>query len=443
MISHFRTPSFLLLLAGLCCLASSCGKKAKNEEKVRPEITRPELSEIEEFLNKQNIVCEGNQVCPNYMAKIVVLQPDGFKFCTGFLTDNNTVATSASCIPERIRRDGQDCSQDIFLFFPRTSTKPSERVGCVEIMQVSHLADQDATLWRDDVAFLKINEPAAYRRKAKIVRDGISDARQFTTWMIDQQDDRTALIRKSNCESVHKNYINPLVTNESSPNMLFSDCANSNGISGAPVIDKFGNVKAIISKPMDSNLRKYLETTGLLVDGLKEMYHATNFACAPTPDDNDMLDERECLKDLNILRVDRLRSDMLLTSTLFANLKNDLESSITKLSSHVNFGVKVVAKGDTQEAIIFPKCFKPLNQWLGTQGNRNTYVGDVKIPTRIFKRVMDSNGRIKGMSIDGEDKDYKIQYSLKNLRSINRASILMWYGDNPLETYSSITEKCD
>ena len=437
-----RLSTFMLLLVGLCSLASSCGKKAKNNESQKEEPYRPPISQIEDFLSKQNVLCEGNQVCPNYIAKIVVLQPSGFKYCTGFLTDDGVVATAANCIPDRIRSVGQDCSQDVFLFFPRTSTRPSERVGCLEVMQVSQLIENDPILWRDDVAFLKVTPTVAYRKKARISREGIGNSKQFYSWTIDQQDDRTAIIKRSTCEAIHNNYINPLVSNDSSPNMVFSDCGSANGISGAPVIDRLGNVRSIISKTMDANLRRYLESTGLLIDGLKHMVHASNFACAPTPEDSDMLDERECSKDLNILRVDKARSDMLSTVTLFANMKKELEDSISKLSPHVRFQVKMIPQGDTQEADITPKCFKPLNDWLSTFGNRNIYVGDVNIPTITFRRTMDSFGRIKGTSVEGPIKHYSIQYSLKNLRSSRRASILMWEGDSAVQTYSSITEDC-
>lgn len=431
-----------VLAMGICLLLIGCGKKAETQ-KGTPDQVRPPQTQIEEYLAKQTVSCEGNQACPNYIAKIVVVQGSKYKFCTGFLTDDNIVATSSSCLPSLLRLNGQDCSKDVFFFFPKTPTRPAESVGCTKVQLISQLPGQDPVLWRDDVAFLEINKELRYRRQAQIVRDGVGNNRQFSAWMIDQQDDISAIVKKATCESVHNNYVNPLVLNESSPNMLFADCLTTTGATGAPVIDNRGKVRAMITRKIDAGLRTYLENTGLLTNGLKEMFHATNFACAPTLNDNDMLDERECLKDLTYSKVDRIRSEMLSTNLLFGDLKKKFEESLNKVSKYVEFGVKLIPKGDVQDTEIYPKCFKPLNIWLESLNNtRNTYVDDVTLPVRSFRRVMDPYGRISGLTVKGDDKETFVQFSLKNLRNYQRSSILMWSGREPVQTFPGVTEEC-
>jgi hypothetical protein len=295
------------------------------------------------------------------------------------------------------------------------------------------------------VAFLELSKPMFYRRKAQVLREGILNNKEYTTWMIDQQGDFSAIIKKSSCEGVHNSYINPLVLNESSPNMLFSDCSVSRGGSGAPIIDSRGKVRAMVSQNMDAKLRNYLESTGLLAQPLKEMIHGTNFACAPTPDDDDMLEERECLKDLTYSKVDRIRSEMLSTNQLFGDLKKKYEESIQGLSQFVQFGVKLIPKGDIQETEVYPKCFRPLSIWLESLGtSRNTYVDDVSIPVKTFKRSMDSYGRVFAATHDVIMQPTMVQFSLKNLRSAKKSSILMWIdGDNSnVRTFQNITEEC-
>jgi hypothetical protein len=354
------------------------------------------------------------------------------------------VVTSSSCLPHLLRLNGQNCSRDVFLFFPQSGNQPAVRVGCNEVVLASNIEGEDSLLWRDDVAFLKISESLRFRRKVRISREGMSNKREFMTWMIDQQGDYSAIIKRSTCEAVHNTYVNPLVQTESSPGMVFANCALTKGGAGAPVIDSRGKVRGILSKTIDKKVRNYLESTGLLEDGLSPMNHGTNFACAPTPYNNDTLDERECLKDLTYAKVDRLRSDMLSTEVLFDEMKKKLESSLSRASRYINLGVKMISKGDIQEAQVYPKCFKPFKSWLDSLNNtRNTFVEDVKIPVRSFRRVMDPVGRVVGKSVDAGHKETYLQFSLKTLRSSKISSILMWSPNEELQTFPQMTDGCD
>ncbi len=444
MFSSLNLRLYSVLSIGTILFVIGCGKKPINEDSSR-EVIRPPQSQIDTYLEKQDVNCENNQVCPNYIAKLVIVNGGKFDFCTGFLVDETTVATSASCLPSLIRLNGQDCSRDVFFFFPKSINFPAERAGCFKVKMVSQNEEKDPILWRDDVAFLEISKPMFFRRKAQVLREGILNNKEYTTWMIDQQGDFSAIIKKSSCEGVHNSYISPLVLNESSPNMLFSDCSVSRGGSGAPIIDTRGKVRAMVSQNMDAKLRNYLESTGLLAQPLKEMIHGTNFACAPTPDDDDMLEERECLKDLTYSKVDRIRSEMLSTNQLFGDLKKKYEESIQGLSQFVQFGVKLIPKGDIQETEVYPKCFRPLSLWLESLGtSRNIYVDDVSIPIKTFKRSMDSYGRVFAATHDVITQPTMVQFSLKNLRSTKKSSILMWIdGDNSnVRTFQNITEEC-
>ncbi len=445
MVARLCFLNSLFLSLGLCLLFSACGKKTKTGDEGRPEVVRPNQTEIDSYLDRQTVDCPGNQACPNYLAKIVVILGNNFRQCTGFLTEENFLATSASCLPALLRLNGQDCSRDVFIFFPAAGNRPMERIGCSKVVLVSKTEGSDPILWRDDVAFLELAAPLPGRRRAVLSRDGVPNSQRFTTWMIEQQDEYSALVKKATCESVHNNYINPLVWTESSPNMLFADCPVLKGGTGAPIIDSRGRVRSMVSQNIDPKLREFLESTGLLREKLKEMIHATNFACAPTPWDGTVLDDRECAKDLNYARVDRFRSEMLSSTMLFGELRKKLEDSIRSASRYVRFGVKLVPKNGRQEAEIFPRCFKPFAEWLATMSaNRNIFVDNVVLPVRSFKRSMDAYARISGETIESADKLNFVQFSLRNIRSSGRSSILMWTrNDNDeLRTFPGITEEC-
>lgn len=431
------------LVLGICVFSAvGCGKKAKESSSPEQQTPHLEPTQIEQLLQKQEVACDTNQACPNYMSKVVVVNGDKLKYCTGFLVDEDVVATSASCLPLFLRRNTQDCSKDVFFFFPRTANRPAERVGCTEVMLVSQLEGTDPVLWRDDVSFLRISKRLTYRRQAAIVRDGASNNKEYSAWFVDQVDETTALIRRGSGTALHNTYINPLAVNEASPNLIFADTNFKESNSGAPVLDSRGKVRAILSSPISTNLRDYLNSTGLLLKPLREMAHATNFACAPTVFDNDVLDERECFKDLRYSKVDELRANMLSTTSLFSDMRTKFEAALESKSPYIRFGVKMIPKGDIQETEIYPKCFKPLAGWLTSlNGTRNNYVFEISLPFKTFRRAMDANGRIQGVTQDVPEKKYYMQFSLKSLRSTKTSVIFMW-NTNENRTFPNMSETC-
>lgn len=417
--------TLLLLIVGCSVLVVSCGKKAGTKDNSDPEITRPESNPDEEYLKKQNVSCEANQNCPNYIAKIVVKDNNSYRFCTGFLVDKNIMGTSTSCLPSYIRLANSDCTRDVFVYFPKTS-RPAERVGCVRITQVSDLEGVDPILWRDDVSFFEITETSAVRRRALISTTGIPDYKQFNSWMVDQMDDYSAIIRQTTCEATHKSYVNPLSMNEHSPNVLFADCSFKNGATGAPIVDSRGDVRAIISSPMDPKIRKTLEETKLLENGLKDMIHASNFACAPNPQTDEVRD-RECYKPLSYSDVDRIRTEMLSTNIVIGTLRRKYEDLINAGSKYVRYGVKLITKDSNTNRFdteIYPKCFRPYAEWLSSLSKeRNMYTERVKVTLKSFKKTMDPNARVFGQGLDGADKIMEARFSLKDIREDKSSAV--------------------
>jgi hypothetical protein len=422
-----------------------CGKEASKYPNKTQDLSRSSEVEMNTYLEKQDVNCEPNQVCPNYIAKVVIRDGDRYRFCTGFLTNEGTVATSASCLPDLLRLNGQNCSRDVFFYFPKTLNRHQERARCSKVSLVSSLDGKDPVLWRENIAFLELEKPMPHRRQAQIVREGVQNNKEYTAWMVDQQGEYSAILKRSTCEGVHGSYVNPLALTESSPNILFANCGITNSFSGAPVIDSRGKVRAILSAEMDNRIRTYLESTGLLTQPLKQLVHASNFACATTPYDIDILDEKECLKDLTYSLVDKSRAEMLSLNSLFSDLRRRYEDSLQGVSKFIRFGVRMIPNGEFQETEIYPKCFRPLNEWIGTITNtRNTLVEDVVLPVRIFRRTMDANGRIMAQTIEGSNKETYFQFSLKFLRSSRKSSVLMWFKDDNtnVQTFQNISEEC-
>jgi hypothetical protein len=446
MVIRFLLPKFIRSFVGfsLVVIVIGCGKKTETTQTTSLERqTGPVITDLEQYLEKQELTCETGEVCPNYIAKLAVVSGNRVKFCTGFLVGPETLATSSSCLTSLLRLNNQDCSKDVHIYFPSSFNRKSERVGCKKVLEASQIeVKEDVVLWRDDVSFLELDQTMRFRRQLSFLREGMSNHKNFIVWGVEQIDDFNAFIRRQSCEAVHNSWVNPLVTKDTSPGMLMSDCIFKNGYTGGPIMDSRGKVRGSISQPMSSKIRDYLQSTGLLLRPLKEMLHATNFSCAKTHLDSEVADERECTKDLNYSVLDKIRNDMLAPDLLFNEFKTKFEQKISDASKYFNFGVKLLVNGEMRKLQIFPKCFKNINNWIfELNTTRSAYSYEMKVPNTIFQRSMDPYGRIRSSEATDGEKGYFIQFSPKSLRAGNSSTVFMWNSEFN-QTYPSVTDAC-
>ncbi len=132
----------------------------------------------------------------------------------------------------------------------------------------------------------------------------------------------------------------PLVRSISSPGMTIS-CKSSEVTTGSPLIDGKGWVRAVVSRGLSEKIKDYVNNSGLLIGKLKNIYHSTNLACAPTIFDTEVLDEKECSKDLTYTLIDRFRSEMLLPANYFAPKIEAFKESMDKLTRYIKFSIEL------------------------------------------------------------------------------------------------------
>lgn len=116
----------LVMMTTLCVFVMSCGKKAIEKNSLSQQSQPQQTSELEAQLNQQELFCASDRSCPNYIAKVAVLYKGKLKFCTGFITDDNVIATASSCLPERLRSKDLPCDKDVFFSLLRPMRNPRE-----------------------------------------------------------------------------------------------------------------------------------------------------------------------------------------------------------------------------------------------------------------------------------------------------------------------------
>jgi hypothetical protein len=435
-------PYFLsIMLIGQLALLEGCGKKEQNpsegssQNSSRQRERLPQVTDIEEYLSKQDVICPDGEACPSYLVKIVAFEDNIPKICTGFLVNPETVATSSSCLPKLLRLAGQNCSEDVTFFFPKTYSRSFERVACDSVLMASDLPAKDPIFWRDDVAYLNLKKPIYSRRNLAFDRNGIDDSKDYQVWGMDQVDDKSAIIRRLNCEGVHHSYVNPFASKSTSPNMLFAGCSIKKSMTGAAILDGRGRVRGMVSVAISEGIRSYIESTGLLTDPLKEMFHASNFACSPLIFDSSVEDERECTKVMDSATLDGLRRDILKNDDHYEDFVSKFENALSGLSRYLNFSVSLNSSGDFKEMVVAPKCFKNVSKWINSlDTSRGNYSFQLSLPKKILKRTINSKGIFGAQELEDGKQDVFFQFSAKQLKKNQKSYIYMWNSQTQTET---------
>lgn len=414
----------------IMALFLACGKKQTSDApEQNPVITPPLETEIIQYLDKQEVLCEEDGTCPTYLAKIVIVNNGNYRFCTGVLTGAKTIATSASCLPINMRSNSQRCDGEIYFLFPKANRKPT-RVGCKKMLQVSQFEASEPILWRDDVAFMELDKSQYFRRQLAISREGIADNQDYTMLSIEQTSATSARVRRDQCRGIHNSFVNPLSSDRSSPSMTFAGCEVKNGMFGAPLVDSKHRIRALVSQPMDAKFRSEVISSGRLQTSLKEILYATNFACAPTIFDNDQLDRNECDKKMEFSVIDSLRVSQMSPQILFESFLDSIREQTQKSNAFIEFDLRLKPNGDSFEIDLIPACFKNVSSWIQEESKKNRVNFNFTLLNSSFKKRIDVNGRAMGQMIKGEEDSYYLRFFPKTLKNSKSSDVYLWLNNS-------------
>lgn len=410
----------LALSIGAMTLALSCGKKqvipptAVAEDPVEP--FNPEIE-------KQRFFCDKKLGCPSYILKILVNANGKRRVCTGTLVGQKTVVTAASCIPSKIRSEGIDCKEDVFLFLPHSADESPKIVGCKKILQVSDLAEPNPVYWKDDVAFIELDRTLYWNRKLAVSKEGLWDDEDLDSYSVEQTGEFDAYLRSQRCRPTYRSYVNPLAGHPSSPNMVMAGCEFFTGSIGAPILDKRDGIRGITSKPLSEAMRSWIANSGMVLgEPLLPITHVSNFACAPTPWDTTTMSERECSKPLNDFESDALRREILNPEDLFKRSVYDSERGIPS-NYYLELGVRMVPQENYFITEFYPKCFRNTSSWLRKMREKNQYSVSQRFTVSTLKKMIDPSGRIRAHEEKSAEKIYRIYFGPKDLYNLKKSTV--------------------
>jgi hypothetical protein len=281
------------------------------------------------------------------------------------------------------------------------------------------------------------------RRTVSPNRSGMDDMDKFYIWSIDQIDEYQGIIRKSeNCQTVHNSYFNPLAVNQSSPVMLMAGCEFSEGNGGSPIFDYRGKVRGIVSQPVAKAQIDEVVSMRILEKPLKPLMHVSNYACAPIYPEQDVLNEDECNKKLDINSYDMGQGSLINEANLFKTSIQRVEHSLNEKNRYLKMSVELTATPDeAYHLTVVPKCFKNVSNWIGEFNNSKPFTFNLELPEMKIKKSMNQYGRIFAMETLRNSTPTNFQFKPSILRNTKEATVFVW-DEGPTRTFQNLSENC-
>ncbi|MFP5457180.1 MAG: hypothetical protein ACLGG7_00470 [Bacteriovoracia bacterium] len=440
-----KGKGLICLLALLTLLVSAgCGKEAKT---VKPSVVpriEPIQGDVEARLSKQSLDCDNGQPCPGGIAKVVIVNKDSLRICTGFLVNSLTLATSSSCLPQGLwlSTDENRCQKDVYVYFARSGFSEARRVNCARILLASPIVGADPVLWRSDISYIELSEPV-YRRALRLDRSGTQDNEFMTVWKVDAENDDVGVIRKEECQHTLNSYVNPLATSPFSPNITLSGCSFKRGNTGAMVLSSEGRLRGILSESVDKELTDFLSNSGLQTEPLWPMTYVSNAACLPSVLESDPVTEIECLKDLDYRQIDRQRSGMLDTERLYGEARAKISKEFNALRPYFRWNVELYRADDDLDFSVrlVPICMNKIADWIGLvgRGTKRTTYSDV-IPDWKLSLGFDRSARL--VTGQSDEKKFKlfVQFSPRSAWNTKTTDIFVWREGTQSTVYRDVPE---
>lgn len=447
----------IFILLTLLSLTLSCGREAEDTPLESSDNSRGVQAEesYTGFISNQKVDCFEDQ-CNEAIAKLVVIEKNSIRYCTGTLIKGNQILTSASCLPSASRISHLKCSNEsnlnIYAIFPQTGFAPAKIASCDKVEFTNHNTNPNPSLWKADIAVISLKENIE-RKAMKFSRTGITSKTKISAWTVNYKTDFLGELKQEKCEVLFDTYLNPFSKGRYSPMLVMSQCDLGEGSVGAPIVSG-GRVLGVYSKEMNHRLKQYLINTGQMGEVFDNYYHFSNLACSRFT--NEFVTRKlpkSCNKklSLNALEIKRnaFLKDRSFHGKTFLKVKKLMEEERSYFYQTIVFIPD--ESGTMYETHLGrPKCIWKSRDWIDKHRTRRGKIYSsatvtFEKPNFIIKSKLSS--KLKPMSIieDWGFKKYTFNFNpyrahVKRKVDVQITSELL--GEEDITTYSDITNKC-
>lgn len=449
----------ILLTLAIGLLIVGCGKKIdKKDSDLAGGGDRSgrddQISDtLREFIQKQSHECADELHCNESVAKLVVVDRENVRYCTGTLVSPDVILTSASCFPKSLRVPGLNCKNNIFAIFPKTTFLNSQIVNCQNIVSSDTNEDVDPALWHSDFAFIKLASRVG-RKSINISRKGLKEDLPYRSYKVDFENDYDAVQKLAYCFPVFNSYANPFSTGRFSPLVSVRKCESFIGNGGSPVIDFSGEIVGIYSGNLDKGVASYVMNANLMIEPMDPIHHIANTACVKLPKSYGVATVNpECKKDISTAKLDKYRNNILKSKLIHKKnmdeIKDELETPIKYFKWSVDFFVD--SKGRTYEPhFVKPKCFFDIKIWISEFSRRGGRVRPwttIKVDVPNFKLETKLDKKLKPISYISSNgvKTYTVSFNPRYAYYQNNTVVQIkseFLGREHEQHFDDITDSC-
>jgi hypothetical protein len=448
----------LMLIALVANIFCSCGKKIEQSTR-SPEQgpgrgnqnDGPDLNDaLRRFIERQEYQCEDDLHCHESIARIVVVDRQDIRYCTGVLIAPNKLLTSASCLPKILRVPALNCAQNIFAFFPKTTFTAAQMSRCHTIESSDSNDESDPALWSSDFTVIRLQNSIA-RPVVELSTEGLKNEIPYRTYKVDYENDYLGMQNLTHCFPIYNSYANPFANKRYSPMIPVRDCDFDLGNEGAALMDFEGKLVGIFSSKLDKGVNSYIESANLLVEPMAPMHHVANTACLNinTPTSQN----QECKKIMNIALLDKERRELLFSKNIHEQNLNDITSELEQPTKYFKWKVSFYADatGKSYEPHMErPKCFFAIETWINEFSRRGRIwewtTIEVEFPNYMVETKLDRKLRPLSFVANRGTKSYSVSFNPRyafNLKNTNVNINSVFQGNNVTHRYQNVTNQCE
>lgn len=229
-----KVMSLLLMLAGV-----GCGR-APEVLTIHADRKDPTDAQIN-AAKSGNLTCDFADECEPAVAMVSVATGEGVSRCSGFLISDHQVLTNDHCLAS-LREEESACEGLVFLHFTENVHRACKKIS---------IRSRQNGINSKDYAVIELDQPVQDRRALRISRRGFDNNETAVIYSVQAMKNPTTktLDGKQVRLSCQASFSTILHTNIQSPKesvMTFGDCAIQPGNSGSPILNRNGEVAAVV-----------------------------------------------------------------------------------------------------------------------------------------------------------------------------------------------------